>query len=242
MRKGERLALFIVVILFSITLGLSAMLVKIGYDSFVAAREAKETEEAEKANRWRDDTKVPVDPVYVQPMDPNAGPQGTNPDNADYGGGGNVRNNTEESIDPDFEEPDYEEPEYRKNSESDEGHLVDPEPIPTPDPPKKEYPESGYREPDPPKKEYPESGHKEPDPPKKEHSEPDPNELKQPYEGEYSDPDTGERKTGIVITGSKEDHVDWAEKVEKDPAPVEEGVNPKCSWRNAANGRIDAPE
>ena len=93
MKKGERLALFIVVILFSIALGLSAMLVKIGYNSFVTAREAKETEEAEKANRWGDepkhDTKVPVDPVYVQPMDPNAGPQGANPDNADYGGGSN---------------------------------------------------------------------------------------------------------------------------------------------------------
>ena len=146
MKKGERLALFIVVILFSIALGLSAMLVKIGYNSFVTAREAKETEEAEKANRWGDepkhDTKVPVDPVYVQPMDPNAGPQGANPDNADYGGGSNVHNNTKKAIEPDFEEP-----EYRKNSESDEDHLVDPEP------PKKEYPESDYKEPDPPKKE-----------------------------------------------------------------------------------------
>ena len=146
MRKGERLALFIVVILFCIALGLSAMLVKIGYNSFVAAREAKETEEAEKANRWGDepkhDTKVPVDPVYVEPMDPNAGPQGANPDNADYGGGSNVHNNTKKAIEPDFEEP-----EYRKNSESDEDHLVDPEP------PKKEYPESDYKEPDPPKKE-----------------------------------------------------------------------------------------
>lgn len=153
MRKGERLAIFIVVILFSIALGLSAVLVKIGYDSFVAAREAKETEEAEKANRWKDgpkhDTKDPVDPVYVQPMDPDAGPQGANPDNADYGGGSNVHNNTEESI-----EPGYKEPEYRKNSESDEGHLVDSEPIPAPEPPKKEYPESGFKEPDPPKKEH----------------------------------------------------------------------------------------
>ena len=153
MRKGERLALFIVVILFSIALGLSAMLVKIGYNSFVTAREAKETEEAEKANRWGDepkhDTKVPVDPVYVEPMDPNAGPQGANPDNADYGGGSNVHNNTKRSVEPDFEEP-----EYRKNSESDDGHLVDPEPIPTPEPPKKGYSESGYKEPDPPKKEH----------------------------------------------------------------------------------------
>ena len=227
MRKGERLALFIVVILFCIALGLSAMLVKIGYNSFVAAREAKETEEAEKANRWGDepkhDTKVPVDPVYVEPMDPDADSQGTNPDNADYGGGSNVHNDTKKAIEPDFEEP-----EYRKNSESDDGHLVDPEPIPTPEPPKKEYSESGY---------------KEPDPPKKERSEPDPSEFKQPYMEEYSDPDTGERKTGIVITGDKKDRVDRAEKVEKDPAPVEEGVNPKCSWRNAYNGGpIDAPE
>ncbi len=113
MKKGERLAFFIVVILFSIALGLSAKLVKIGYDSYVAAREAKETEEIEKTNRWRDvpkhGTKDPVNPDYVSPMDPDAGPQGTNPDNADYGGGSNVHNNTEESIEPDFEEPESDE-------------------------------------------------------------------------------------------------------------------------------------
>ena len=179
MRKGERLALFIVVILFCIALGLSAMLVKIGYNSFVAAREAKETEEAEKANRWGDepkhDTKVPVDPVYVQPMDPNAGPQGANPDNADYGGGSNVHNNTKRSVEPDFEEP-----EYRKNSESDDGHLVDPEPIPTPEPPKKEYSESGYKEPDPPKKEHgsdPNADNKEDDEGHEERAEKDPSPV-----------------------------------------------------------------
>ena len=173
MKKGERLALFIVVILFSIALGLSAMLVKIGYNSFVTAREAKETEEAEKANRWGDepkhDTKVPVDPVYVQPMDPNAGPQGANPDNADYGGGSNVHNNTKRSVEPDFEEP-----EYRKSSESDEDHFVDPEP------PKKEYPESDYKEPDPPKKEHgsdPNADNKEDDEGHEERAEKDPSPV-----------------------------------------------------------------
>ena len=90
-------------------------------------------------------------------------------------------------------------------------------------------------------KEYPENPNPEPEPPKKYSKEPDPNELKQPYEEEYSDPDTGERKTGIVITGEN-DHADRAEMVEKDPAPVEKGVNPKFSWRNVGNGRIDAPE
>ena len=208
MRKGERLALFIVVILFSIALGLSAMLAKIGYDSFVAAREAKEAEEAEEVNRWRDvprhGTKDPVDPDYVQPMNPDAGPQGTNPDNADYGGGSNVHNDTKKAIEPDFD------------SESDEWHQ--------------------------PPKEYPESGHKEPDPPKKEYSEPDPSEFKQPYMEEYSDPDTGERKTGIVITGDKEDHVDRAEKVEKDPPLVESGTSQGSSAHDYTDGMFDTPE
>jgi hypothetical protein len=84
--------------------------------------------------------------------------------------------------------------------------------------------------------EYPENPSPEPGPPE----EPDPNELKQPYMGEYSDPDTGDWKTGIVITGDKKDPIDRVEKVEKDPAPVEKGVNP--SWRGANNERIDAPE
>lgn len=145
MRKGERLAIFIVVILISIALLLSAKLVKIGFDSFATAREAKKTEEAEKANRWGDEPKYDT----KDPVDPDADPQGTNPDNADYGDGSNVHNSTEESIEPDFEEP-----EYRKNSESDEGYLVDSEPVPTPEPPKKVYPESSHKETNPPKKEY----------------------------------------------------------------------------------------
>jgi len=89
-------------------------------------------------------------------------------------------------------------------------------------------------------KDYPVDPNPKPEPKKKYFEEPSSNELKQPYVEEYPDPDTGERKTGIVITGDKKDHVDRAEKVEKDPAPVEEGVNP--SWRDADNGRIDAPE
>lgn len=90
-------------------------------------------------------------------------------------------------------------------------------------------------------KEYPENPNPKPEPPKKKYSEePSPNEFKQPYVEEYSDPDTGERKAGIVITGDKKDHIDRVEKVEKDPAPVEKGVNP--SWRGANNERIDAPE
>ena len=140
MRKGERLAIFIVAILISIAFLINAKLVKIGFDSFATAREAKKTEEAEKANRWGDEPKYDT----KDPVDPDADPQGTNPDNADYGGGSNIHNDTKVSIESD----------YRKNSESDEGYLVDPEPVPAPEPPKKEYPESGHKETNPPKKEY----------------------------------------------------------------------------------------
>ena len=102
----------------SIAFLINAKLVKIGFDSFATAREAKKTEEAEKANRWGDEPKYDT----KDPVDPDADPQGTNPDNADYGGGSNIHNDTKVSIESD----------YRKNSESDEGYLVDPEPVPAP--------------------------------------------------------------------------------------------------------------
>ena len=38
--------------------------------------------------------------VCVEPMDPNAGPQGMQSDNPDFGGGPNLRSNTRQSPDP----------------------------------------------------------------------------------------------------------------------------------------------